>query len=42
MLGDHGHRINTRLDGNVPGGTAEVAYRFTTDEDQITRLQIGG
>ena len=42
VLGDHGHRIDTRLDGNVPGGTAEVAYRFTTDEDHITRLQIGG
>ncbi len=42
VLGDHGHRINTRLDGNVPGGSADVAYRFTTDEDHITRLQIGG
>jgi ketosteroid isomerase-like protein len=42
VLGDHGHRINARLDGNFPGGTVDMAYRFTTDEDQITRLQIGG
>jgi hypothetical protein len=35
-LGDRGHRIDTRL------GTVDLAYRFTTDDDQITRLQIGG
>ncbi len=41
VLGDHGHRVDARLDGNVPGGTVDLAYRFTTDEDRITRLQIG-
>jgi ketosteroid isomerase-like protein len=40
-LGDHGHRVNTRVEGDFPGGNADLAFRFTTDEDQITRLQIG-
>ena len=42
VLGDRGHRVDARLDGNFPGGTVDLAYRFTTDEDHITRLQIGG
>ena len=41
-LGDRGHRIETRLDGDLPGGSVNLAYRFTTDDDLITRLQIGG
>ena len=30
-----------RLDGNFPGGSAELRFRFTLSEDLIQRLEIG-
>jgi ketosteroid isomerase-like protein len=30
-----------RLEGNFPGGVVDLRYRFTVDNEQIRRLEIG-
>jgi hypothetical protein len=32
---------HVHLEGNVPGGTVDLQYRFTVDGDAIRRLEIG-
>lgn len=32
--------VRVRLDGDFPGGTATLRYRFELDDDQIRRLEI--
>lgn len=32
--------VRNRLDGNFPGGTAELAYRFSIEGDRVTALTI--
>ena len=39
--GDDRYVVTGRLDGNFPGGTAELKWRFTVAGDRITRLDIG-
>jgi ketosteroid isomerase-like protein len=33
--------VAIRLEGDFPGGVADVRYRFTLDHDRITELSIG-
>jgi hypothetical protein len=37
---DGGWIVRNRLDGDFPGGTVELAYRFNLDGDQIATLTI--
>jgi ketosteroid isomerase-like protein len=40
---DDDHWVATNhLEGNFPGGVADLTYRFTTDGDRITELMISG
>jgi hypothetical protein len=34
--------VFARLEGNFPGGVADVTYRFTMADDLITALSIVG
>lgn len=34
-------RAGIRLEGNFPGGVAELSYRFTVFDDRISELTIG-
>jgi ketosteroid isomerase-like protein len=38
--GEGEYLLTGRLDGNFPGGTAELTWRFTLDGDRIKRLHI--
>lgn len=38
--GDVDYLVTGRLDGNFPGGTVELTWRFTLERDRISRLQI--
>ncbi len=38
--GGETYLVSGRLDGNFPGGTAEVHFRFILSEDHIERLEI--
>ena len=38
--GTETYLASCRLDGNFPGGTAEIRFRFTLSEDPIERLEI--
>jgi ketosteroid isomerase-like protein len=33
---------HVRLEGNFPGGTVDLRYRFTVHDDRIRRLEITG
>lgn len=33
--------VGHHLEGNFPGGTADLSYRFALDDDRIERLDIG-
>ncbi|SER18161.1 nuclear transport factor 2 family protein [Microlunatus flavus] len=33
--------VGHHLEGNFPGGTADLSYRFALDGDRIARLDIG-
>lgn len=39
--GDETYLASCRLDGNFPGGTTEVRFRFALSGDLIQRLEIG-
>jgi hypothetical protein len=36
------HRAFVHIEGNFPGGVADLTYRFTIDGDSISALTIGG
>jgi uncharacterized protein (TIGR02246 family) len=38
--GEDGYVVTGRLEGNFPGGTADVTWRFTVDGDRISHLRI--
>jgi hypothetical protein len=38
--GENTYVVAIRLEGNFPGGTAELKSRFTIDGDLISRLEI--
>jgi hypothetical protein len=40
QLGSNRYRVNGRLTGNFPGGTADLNWDFTIVDDQITQLVI--
>jgi ketosteroid isomerase-like protein len=35
-----GYVARVRLEGNFPGGTVDLKYRFSIDHDRISRLEI--
>lgn len=37
---ESGYIVRTRVDGNFPGGTVELAYRFALRDDLIRTLRI--
>ena len=40
---DEGEYVaRVHLEGNFPGGTVDLRYRFTVDGDSIRRLEIAG
>lgn len=39
-LGGDQYRVAVRLEGNFPGGTADLNYDFTVDGDRVSRLRI--
>jgi ketosteroid isomerase-like protein len=39
--GGETYLVSCRLDGNFPGGTVELRFRFILSEDLIQRLEIG-
>ena|SRR5947209_1546092 len=39
-LGEESYLVTGRLTGNFPGGTAELQWRFTVQNDLISRLEI--
>ena len=39
--GERGWIVRNRLEGDFPGGVADLTYRFTLDADLITVLEIG-
>jgi ketosteroid isomerase-like protein len=41
-LGDGHWVVHNRLEGDFPGGVADLSYRFTIDGDRITELVIAG
>jgi uncharacterized protein (TIGR02246 family) len=40
QTGPDSTRVTGRLDGNFPGGTAQLNFDFTVDDDLISRLTI--
>jgi uncharacterized protein (TIGR02246 family) len=38
--GNGQYAARVRLEGNFPGGTVDLRYRFTIDDDTISRLEI--
>ena len=38
--GEDGYVVTARLDGNFPGGTAQLKFRFNIAGDRIGRLEI--
>lgn len=38
--GEDGYIVTVRLDGNFPGGTAQLKFRFTIAGDRISYLEI--
>jgi hypothetical protein len=38
--GENGYVVTGRLEGNFPGGTADVTWRFTLAGDRIENLHI--
>lgn len=38
--GKDGYLVTGRLEGNFPGGTADVTWRFTFDGNRISELHI--
>jgi len=41
LSGDGIYVAQVHLEGNFPGGTVDLRYRFTTDGDAIRTLEIG-
>jgi ketosteroid isomerase-like protein len=41
-LDDEHWLVRNRLEGDFPGGVADLTYRFTTSGDRITELVIAG
>lgn len=39
-LGGDQYRVTVRLEGNFPGGIADLNYDFTVDGDRVSRLTI--
>src|SRR6266478_1443923 len=39
-IGEESYLVTGRLTGNFPGGTAELQWRFTVQNDLISRLEI--
>ncbi|HEV2997486.1 MAG TPA: nuclear transport factor 2 family protein [Solirubrobacteraceae bacterium] len=39
-LGDDQYRVAVRLEGNFPGGTADLNYDFVIDGNRVSRLRI--
>jgi hypothetical protein len=39
-IGDGQYLASAHLEGNFPGGTADLHYRFDIENDQIQRLEI--
>jgi uncharacterized protein (TIGR02246 family) len=39
-VGDDGYVVTGRLEGNFPGGTADLQWRFTVAGDRISHLHI--
>ena len=40
-VSDREHLVFVHLEGDFPGGTADLTYRFTIDADKIAALTIG-
>jgi hypothetical protein len=41
LLGDvQRHDVHTHLEGNFPGGTVDLTFRFGLRDDRIATLQI--
>jgi ketosteroid isomerase-like protein len=38
--GEEVHEVNVRLEGNFPGGTVDLTYRFGLHNGRIARLEI--
>ena len=38
---DGQYLARVHLEGNFPGGTVDLRYRFTLDRDSIRELEIG-
>jgi uncharacterized protein (TIGR02246 family) len=36
------HRVFVHVEGNFPGGVADLTYRFSLDHDRIAALTIAG
>jgi hypothetical protein len=41
-VSDREHLVFVHLEGDFPGGTADLTYRFTIDADKIAALTIAG
>jgi hypothetical protein len=41
-ISDREHLVFVHLEGDFPGGTADLTYRFTIDADKIAALTIAG
>ena len=41
-VSDREHLVFVHLEGDFPGGTADLTYRFTIDGDKIAELTIAG
>lgn len=39
-IGSGQYAARVHLEGNFPGGTVDLRYRFTIDDDTISRLEI--
>lgn len=39
-IGENGYLFTGRLEGNFPGGTADVKWRFTLAGDRVSELHI--
>jgi hypothetical protein len=39
---EHEHRAFVHIEGNFPGGQADLTFRFTLADDLISALTIGG
>jgi ketosteroid isomerase-like protein len=40
LAGENEYLVTGRIDGNFPGGTADLKWRFTLAGDRISRLHI--